>query len=63
MVIKGDEGFTADEAVLIRNAEDDTLFNSGVILKPLTVVEMDAVARREIETLGRTIRENGITLE
>jgi tripartite-type tricarboxylate transporter receptor subunit TctC len=35
----------------------------GVILRPLTVAEMDAVARREIETLGRTIRENGITLE
>ncbi len=35
----------------------------GVLLRPLTVAEMDAVARREIETLGRTIRENGITLE
>ena len=35
----------------------------GVILRPLTVAETDAVARREIETLGRTIRENGITLE
>jgi len=35
----------------------------GVILRPLTVEEMDAVARREIETLGRTIRENGITME
>jgi tripartite-type tricarboxylate transporter receptor subunit TctC len=35
----------------------------GVILRPLTVAEMDEVARREIETLGRTIRENGITLE
>ncbi|MBX6740686.1 MAG: tripartite tricarboxylate transporter substrate binding protein, partial [Acetobacteraceae bacterium] len=35
----------------------------GVILRPLSVEEMDAVARREIETLGRTIRENGITLE
>lgn len=35
----------------------------GVILRPLTVAEMDAVARREIETLGRTIRENDITLE
>ena len=35
----------------------------GVILRPLTVAEMDAAARREIETLGRTIRENGITLE
>ncbi len=35
----------------------------GVLLRPLTVAEMDAVARRELETLGRTIRENGITLE
>jgi tripartite-type tricarboxylate transporter receptor subunit TctC len=35
----------------------------GVLLRPLTVAEMDAAARREIETLGRTIRENGITLE
>lgn len=35
----------------------------GVALRPLTVAEMDAAARREIETLGRTIRENGITLE
>jgi tripartite-type tricarboxylate transporter receptor subunit TctC len=35
----------------------------GVILRPLTAAEMDEVARREIETLGRTIRENGITLE
>lgn len=35
----------------------------GVLLRPLTVAEMDAVARREIETLGRTIRENGIALE
>ena len=35
----------------------------GVILRPLTVAEMDAVARREIEVLGKTIREAGITLE
>jgi tripartite-type tricarboxylate transporter receptor subunit TctC len=35
----------------------------GVILRPLTVAEMDAVARREIEVLGRIIRENNITLE
>lgn len=43
---------------LRRRAEE-----GGVILRPLTVAEMDAVARREIETLGLTIRENGITLE
>jgi tripartite-type tricarboxylate transporter receptor subunit TctC len=35
----------------------------GVILRPLTVAEMDAVARREIEELGRTIRGANITLE
>ena len=35
----------------------------GVLLRPLTVGETDAVARREIEALGRTIRENGIKLE
>ena len=43
---------------LRRRAEE-----GGVLLRPLTVAEMDAVARREIETLGRTIRENGIKLE
>jgi len=43
---------------LRRRAEE-----GGVLLRPLTVAEMGAVARREIETLGRTIRENGITLE
>jgi tripartite-type tricarboxylate transporter receptor subunit TctC len=43
---------------LRRRAEE-----GGVILRPLTVAEMDTVAKREIETLGRTIRENGITLE
>ena len=36
---------------------------SGVVLQPLTVAQMDAVARREIEVLGATIRENSITLE
>jgi tripartite-type tricarboxylate transporter receptor subunit TctC len=35
----------------------------GAILRPLTVAQMDEVARREVETLGRTIREAGITLE
>ena len=43
---------------LRRRAEE-----GGVLLRPLTIAEMDMVARREIETLGRTIRENGITLE
>ena len=35
----------------------------GVILRPLMVAELDALARREIEVLGRTIRDAGITLE
>ena len=35
----------------------------GVILRPLSVAEMDAVARREVEELGRTIRDAGITME
>jgi tripartite-type tricarboxylate transporter receptor subunit TctC len=43
---------------LRRRAEE-----GGVILRPLTVAEMDAVARREIEVLGKTIRDAGITLE
>jgi tripartite-type tricarboxylate transporter receptor subunit TctC len=43
---------------LRRRAEE-----GGVILRPLTVAEMDAVARREIEALGKTIRDAGITLE
>lgn len=41
-----------------RRAED-----GGVILRPLSVAEMDAVARREVEELGRTIRDAGITME
>ena len=35
----------------------------GVLLRPLSVAEMDAVARREVEALGRTIRDAGITME
>jgi tripartite-type tricarboxylate transporter receptor subunit TctC len=35
----------------------------GVILRPLSVAEMDAAARREIAVLGQTIREAGITLD
>ncbi|MBL6458612.1 tripartite tricarboxylate transporter substrate binding protein [Belnapia sp. T6] len=35
----------------------------GVLLRPLTVAEMDAVARREVEELGRTIRDAGITMD
>ena len=43
---------------VLRRAEE-----GGVILRPLTVEEMEAVARREVEELGRVIRENGITME
>jgi tripartite-type tricarboxylate transporter receptor subunit TctC len=43
---------------LRRRAEE-----GGVRLRPLTVAEMDATARREIEVLGRVIRESGITSE
>jgi hypothetical protein len=32
-------------------------------MRPLTVAEMEAVARREVEVLGRFIRENAITME
>lgn len=35
----------------------------GVLLRPLTIAELDALARREIEELGRTIRAAGIRLE
>jgi tripartite-type tricarboxylate transporter receptor subunit TctC len=35
----------------------------GVVLRPLTVAEMDAVAKREVEELGRTIHEARISLE
>ncbi|MFC7692955.1 hypothetical protein ACFQY5_28710 [Paeniroseomonas aquatica] len=35
----------------------------GVLLRPLSAAEMDALARREVEVLGRTIREAGITME
>lgn len=35
----------------------------GTILRPMTVAELDALARREIDVLGRVIRENGITIE
>jgi tripartite-type tricarboxylate transporter receptor subunit TctC len=35
----------------------------GVLLRALTIAELDAVARREITELGRTIREADIRLE
>jgi len=46
------------EPAVRRRAED-----GGVVLRPLTVAEMDAVAKREIEVLGAVIREHGITIE
>ncbi|HWX48468.1 MAG TPA: tripartite tricarboxylate transporter substrate binding protein [Roseomonas sp.] len=36
---------------------------SGVVLKPLTVAEMDALARQDVETLTRVVREAGLRLE
>ena len=47
-----------EEPDVRRRAEE-----GGVFLRPLTVAEMEAVARREVEVLGRFIRENGITME
>jgi tripartite-type tricarboxylate transporter receptor subunit TctC len=35
----------------------------GVLLRPLTIAELDALARRDVEELGRTIRAAGIRLE
>ena len=35
----------------------------GVFLRPMTVAEMERLSRREVETLGRIIRENNITLD
>lgn len=35
----------------------------GVFLRPVTVAEMDRLSRQEVETLGRIIRENNITLD
>jgi tripartite-type tricarboxylate transporter receptor subunit TctC len=47
-----------EEPDVRRRAEE-----GGVFLRPLTVAEMEAVARREVEVLGRFIRENAITME
>jgi len=35
----------------------------GVFLRPVTVAQMDQLARQEVESLGRIIRENGITID
>jgi tripartite-type tricarboxylate transporter receptor subunit TctC len=48
----------AAEAAVQRRAED-----GGVFLRPLSVAQMDALARREVEVLGRVIRENNITMD
>jgi tripartite-type tricarboxylate transporter receptor subunit TctC len=36
---------------------------AGAQLRPLTVTEMDALARQEVETLGRLVREAGLRIE
>ncbi|PHK92915.1 ABC transporter substrate-binding protein [Pseudoroseomonas rhizosphaerae] len=36
---------------------------SGVVLKPLTAAEMDSMARQDVETLTRVVREAGLRLE
>lgn len=36
---------------------------SGVVLKPLTVAQMEALARRDVEELGRVVREAGLRIE
>ncbi|MDJ0391262.1 tripartite tricarboxylate transporter substrate binding protein [Roseomonas sp. E05] len=36
---------------------------SGVVLKPLRVAEMEALARQEVESLTRVVREAGLRLE
>ena len=46
------------EPDVMRRAEQ-----GGVVLRALTVAETDALAKREVEDLGRTIRAAGITLE
>ncbi len=48
----------AGEAGVKQRAEQ-----GGVLLRPLTVPQMDALAKREVEVLGRVIRENGITMD
>lgn len=48
----------AEDPEVKRRAEE-----GGVFLRPMTVAQMDRLARREVETLGRIIRENNITAE
>jgi tripartite-type tricarboxylate transporter receptor subunit TctC len=36
---------------------------AGALLRPLSLPEMEALARQEVETLGRVVREAGLRLE
>ena len=48
-------------------AQDPTLLaratEAGATLSPMTIAELDAIARREVEELGAVIRAAGITIE
>ncbi|MBX9700781.1 MAG: tripartite tricarboxylate transporter substrate binding protein [Acetobacteraceae bacterium] len=48
----------AEEPAVKRRAEE-----GGVFLRPMSVAQMDRTARREVEMLGRVIRENNITMD
>jgi tripartite-type tricarboxylate transporter receptor subunit TctC len=54
-------------AALRELAQDATLLaratEAGATLSPMTIAELDAVARREVEELGAVIRAAGITIE
>jgi tripartite-type tricarboxylate transporter receptor subunit TctC len=36
---------------------------AGAVLKPLSLTEMEALARQEVETLGRVVKEAGLRIE
>lgn len=48
----------AQDPVLLARATE-----AGATLAPLTIAELDAIARREVEELGAVIRAAGITIE
>jgi tripartite-type tricarboxylate transporter receptor subunit TctC len=54
-------------AALRELAQDPTLLaratEAGATLSPMTIAELDAIARREVEELGAVIRAAGITIE
>jgi tripartite-type tricarboxylate transporter receptor subunit TctC len=54
-------------AALRELAQDATLLTrateAGATLQPMTIAELDAIARREVEELGAVIRAAGITIE